>query len=351
MIQTTVTGTLYKPDGSTITSGNLTVSLSEMFTSIDGNIVQPFRYTLAITGAFTLSLFATENMIGGIYTALSPSSSRVYTFEFDPDPTDNTPISTKNGYFKKTLSIPHVSDTPLSNTYALSAPSAVKTLITGSLYDSSGTIVSSGKLRITPYESFTSINGAIVAPFTIEYTITGALSLYLFATENTIGGSYTTYLNPITRYVVELDPDPSTTSIELNRKDGYFKNTISVPHVSDTPGSNTKNIKDIYSVESTLLDKKYGYGNILNNNAALLTQDQHDMLSEHGTSANELHTHTLGSLSYLKMPDQDSSPTTPNTNNVKLYYTKGLTGGLTYGAMNVLFENGSVLYMFSEGVS
>lgn len=360
-VQTTLIGTLYKPDGTAITSGNLVVTLSSAFISIDGYIVKPFRYSYAVTGALSLALFATENtVVGSSYTALAESSDRYYTIEYDSGlkngavATYTTPIFARDGYFKKTLSVPHVSDTPGSNTYAFSnTGTPVKTAIIGSLYNIEGEAITTGRLFIKPQAHFTAIDGTLVAPFEITYTVTGPLSFSLFATENTVGGSsYTAVTNPLTRYVLEYDPDSAATTVACKRKDGYFKNTLSIPHVSDTPGSNIKNIKDIYSSESTQLIKKYGYGNILDNDNRILTAAQKALLIG-GDNAGSIHTHSGTNLSYLKFDNYDYN-SLPAADHVVFHYQKGVikySNIPAYEASHIPLSDMKILWIILENTN
>lgn len=117
-ITTNIYGYLYKSDGTKITTGNIIVSLSQDFTSIDGNKVAPFITTqsLSAEGLIDFDLFATVNNVSGSSYGAPYPTGVAYMFEFDPEPTNlSVALIRKNGYWRAQFIIPHISDTVASN--------------------------------------------------------------------------------------------------------------------------------------------------------------------------------------------------------------------------------------------
>lgn len=100
------------------------------------------------------------------------------------------------------------------------------TRIQGYIYNASGTILTTGKLRITAQQDFTSVDGTKVAPFTTTVDLAaasplGLVDVYLFATV----GAEPSGLS----YYVEFDPDPADTTRPTSTKNGYWSNYWVVP--------------------------------------------------------------------------------------------------------------------------
>lgn len=345
-ILTTVTGALYDISGNKLTSGELLISLADSFVSIDGNRLSPFEKEYAVIGDISFSLFATENtVVGSSYTSLNPLGVR-YLIEFDPLPLDTTVIKLrKRGYFRNSVSIPHVSDTALSNVYELWPVNAnpVTTTITGAVYNPSGTKLTTGSLIITPTSDFTAIDGSKVIAKSIVVPVTGDVSFSLFATDNEVNGSiYNASTSIAVNYVVEYNPD--AVIAELATKDGYFKSTISVPHVSDSANLNTIDFAEITPNEYQYYTAKYSYPNIFDNDYRLLTSSQNLGLV-HGNNADALHTHSGVTSGYLSL-QTSLNVSTPTTNKMFIFLSSSTVP--TKSSVNLKFEDASLVHLFYD---
>lgn len=129
-ITTNITGYLYKSDGTKIITGNLIVSLTQDFISIQGDKVAPFIqvFSLSSLGLIDFDLYATSNSVSSTTYGQPYPTGLAYTFEFDPDPTNQAvALSRKNGYWRAMFDVPHVSDTLASNQIGVGALIPVST--------------------------------------------------------------------------------------------------------------------------------------------------------------------------------------------------------------------------------
>lgn len=102
---------------------------------------------------------------------------------------------------------------------------ATLTTIQGSLYNSSGTIIQTGKLYITLQHDIISVDGTKVAPTTTVVdlaAVSGVIDIDLYAT---VGASPSGVY-----YFVEYDPDPTDLIKPRKLKDGYWRNYWAVPN-------------------------------------------------------------------------------------------------------------------------
>lgn len=135
----------------------------------------------------------------------------------------------------------------------------ITTNVSGVLYKPDGTLIEEGKLFINLAQDFTAIDGTKVAPFTSEIVIStgGSTFFSVFATSNSVNGS--AYSSPVPTgltYTIEFDPDPNNTSLAISRKNGYWKNVVDIPHVSDTPANNNITISSL--TPATTSSPSYG---------------------------------------------------------------------------------------------
>lgn len=103
------------------------------------------------------------------------------------------------------------------------------TRIQGYIYNAAGSILTTGHLRITAQQDFTSVDGTKVAPFTTTVDLSAAsplgfVDVYLYATD----GAEPSGLS----YYVEFDPDPTDTRRPTSTKNGYWSNYWAVPNTA-----------------------------------------------------------------------------------------------------------------------
>ncbi len=218
---------------------------------------------------------------------------------------------------------------------------AVQTKITGTLTTPQGTALTSGTLIISLSESFTSIDGFFIAPFSISINVTNPLDFYLTATRNTVESSIYTQIDPACAvYIIEYDPDGSVTP--MNMKSGYFKNKVYVPHISDTPEDNYINISDLLPYEYSNIVQGYGNINILDNNDGILSGDQKDTLTSGLYNAGLLHTHIGIGDSFILLT-KVSDPGEVLENRAKLYFGSNVVGSRSAVALKL--ENQEIITM------
>jgi hypothetical protein len=110
---------------------------------------------------------------------------------------------------------------------------ATLTNVQGSIFNASGTVITTGKLYITLQQDIISVDGTKVAPSTVTVDLSataGAINVSLYATQGALpSGIY---------YLVEYDPTPTDITKPMRLKDGYWRNYWSVPNTgSVTVGS------------------------------------------------------------------------------------------------------------------
>lgn len=218
----------------------------------------------------------------------------------------------------------------------------ILTSITGALYTPEGVKITDGNLVISLSNSFISVDGNRVSPFAKTVEIMGDFSFSLYATENTLGGS--AYAAPIPtgiRYTLEFDPDPSNTSIAITRKNGYFRNSISVPHISDTPLSNSVHLHDLSPLEYLNINKYYGKINILDNDPRLLSMYERSLLLS-GVSASSLHYHS--ELPNILTIARDNTLAAPPTDSVAIHLSDTFITSKT--STHVVFDDGTNVILF-----
>jgi hypothetical protein len=102
---------------------------------------------------------------------------------------------------------------------------ATLTNVQGSIYNASGTVITTGKMYITLQQDVISVDGTKVAPSTVTVDLSatsGVINVNLYATQGaTPSGVY---------YLVEYDPTPTDTTKPMRLKDGYWRNYWSVPN-------------------------------------------------------------------------------------------------------------------------
>jgi hypothetical protein len=103
-------------------------------------------------------------------------------------------------------------------------PLSALSKITGYLYDANGSVITVGKLRITPQQDFISLDGTKIVPFPKEVDLSDEEGLIDIDLHATVGATPDGLA-----YFVEFDPDPADTSIPMKLKDGYFSNYWTVP--------------------------------------------------------------------------------------------------------------------------
>lgn len=219
----------------------------------------------------------------------------------------------------------------------------VLTQISGFICAPFGDQLTTGNLIISLSSSFISIDGNRVSPFVKTVAVAGDFSFSLFATENSVVGGAYSDPDPLgVRYTIEYDPEPSNQSVALVRKNGYFRNTISVPHLSDTPASNVTSWGDIIPTEYQYITKLYGILNLLDNDPRLLTLAQKTALTG-GGNASAYHSHAVGGSSFISL--EPSNPmVTPATDKIAIQYSETILGGVN--SVNLLFENSEVITLF-----
>lgn len=170
---------------------------------------------------------------------------------------------------------------------------AITTNIYGYLYKSDGTKILTGNILISLTQDFLSIEGHKVAPFlkTASLSGTGLIDFDLFATANDVTNSIYGAPYPLgVAYTFEFDPAPLDQSIALMRKDGYWRGVFSIPHVSDTPGSNQVSIGALIPVTSAA--SVYSASYLSTSSTKLLTQEAKDILvGGVASNADALHIH------------------------------------------------------------
>ena len=99
------------------------------------------------------------------------------------------------------------------------------TNIQGSVYSSSGAVVTAGKLYITLQQDIISVDGTKVVPSTVTVDLAataGVINVSLYAT---VGASPAGV-----KYFIEYDPTPADLTVPRKQKDGYWRNYWAVPN-------------------------------------------------------------------------------------------------------------------------